>query len=229
MEESGKMSKILVVAPHPDDETLGCGGTLLKHKKMADQVYWLIVTGISEKFGFSENRVRSRNEEIKQISKIYDFDSVYNLQLPTTKLSEIPLGEMIACVSEIFGRIEPEVVYIPYRGDVHSDHKVVFDVVASCTKCFRYNSIRRVLAYETISETDFGINPDILGFRPNVFVNISNYLEKKIQALNMYPSELGDFPFPRSEQAVRSLARLRGVAAGCNAAEAFMLLKQIIL
>lgn len=223
------MSKILVVAPHPDDETLGCGGTILKHKKMGDQVYWLIVTGISEEFGFSENRVRLRNEEINQVSKIYDFDSVYNLQLPTTKLDEIPMGEMIASVGKIFERIEPEVVYIPYRGDVHSDHKVVFDVVAACTKWFRYNSIRRVLAYETLSETDFGINPDNLGFRPNVFVDISNYLEKKIKALNLYEGEMTEFPFPRSEQAVRSLAQLRGAAAGCKAAEAFMLLKEIVL
>lgn len=223
------MSKILVVAPHPDDETLGCGGTIIKHKKMGDKVYWLIVTCISEEFGFPENRVRLRNEEINQILKIYDFNSVYKLQLPTTKLDEIPLGEMIASVGKIFKLIEPEVVYIPYRGDVHSDHKVVFDVVVSCTKWFRYNSIRRVLAYETLSETNFSINPDNLGFRPNVFVDISNYLEKKIKALNMYEGEIGEFPFPRSEQAVRSLAHLRGAAAGCNAAEAFMLLKEIIL
>ena len=222
------MSKIVVVAPHPDDETLGCGGTILKHKRMGDQVYWLIVTCISEEFGFSKDRVRLRNEEIDQISKIYDFDSVYNLRLPTTKLDEIPLGEMIASVGRIFERIEPEVVYIPYRGDVHSDHKVVFDVVVSCSKWFRYNSIRRVLAYETLSETDFGINPENHGFRPNVFIDMSVYLEKKIKILNIYKGEVGEFPFPRSEQAVRALAHLRGATAGCNAAEAFMLLKELI-
>ena len=99
--------------------------------------------------------------------------------------------------------------------------------MVACTKCFRFHSIKRILAYETISETDFGMNPSYNTFRPNVYIDISKYLEMKLEIMRIYASELGDFPFPRSEKAIRALAALRGAAAGCEAAEAFMLLKEI--
>jgi LmbE family N-acetylglucosaminyl deacetylase len=158
---------------------------------------------------------------------MYGFASVHDLGLPTTLLDTLPLGDIVQAVSRVFNVVRPEVVYLPYRGDAHSDHKVVFDAAAACTKSFRYPSIRRVLAYEALSETDFGIDPDASGFRPNVFNDISAHLEDKIAILKVYASELEDFPFPRSEQAVRALAALRGVVAATQAAEAFMLLKEL--
>lgn len=221
------MRKVLFVAPHPDDETLGCGGTILRHKAEGDDICWLIVTGISEVMGFTSEKVSLRDKEIKTVADLYRFDSLYNLRLPTTRLDDLPMAELIERIGAIFQRTQPEVVYMPYRGDVHTDHKVVFDAVASCTKWFRYGSIKRVLAYETLSETDFEINPESSGFRPNVFINISPYLNKKLDIMKNYESEMGQFPFPRSEESIKALALLRGAAAGCNAAEAFVLLKEI--
>lgn len=93
------------------------------------------------------------------------------------------------------------------------------------TKWFRYPSVKRILAYETLSETDFGLGTD-LGFRPNIFINIENYLEDKLRAMDIYASELGRFPFPRSDEAIRALATLRGAASGFQAAEAFELLRE---
>ena len=222
------MKQIIVVAPHPDDETFGCGGTLLKHRAAGDDIHWLIITGLQAEHGFSAERVQVRAGEIKKVAGLYRFATVHNLQLPTTKLDVMPLGEIIKQVGMVFKQVNPGVVYLPYRGDVHTDHRVVFDAVAACTKWFRYPSVKRVLAYETISETDFGINPATGSFCPNVFINTSDYLEKKIEIMKVYSSELGQFPFPRSEEAVRALAALRGAASGCRAAEAFMLLKEII-
>lgn len=221
------MSKVLVVAPHPDDETLGCGGTLLKHKSQGDEIVWLIITDISEEEGFTAEKVAARNQEIQLATKVYKYNEVYNLSFPTTKLDAFPLGQIIEKVSAVMRKENPDIIYLPYRGDVHSDHKIVFDAVISCTKWFRYPSVKRVLCYETLSETDFGINPDNNGFRPNVFVKIEDYIEEKIKIIKIYESELGCFPFPRSEQAIRALAMLRGAASGCKAAEAFMLLKEI--
>jgi LmbE family N-acetylglucosaminyl deacetylase len=221
------MKKILVVAPHPDDETLGCGGTLLKHKSNGDKIIWLIVTGIIEAEGFSQEKVESRNSEIEKVTHQYDFDMVYRSNFPTTKLDDFPIGKIVENISAVIKAENPEVIYIPYPGDVHSDHKMVFDTVVSCTKWFRYSSIKRILCYETLSETDFGINPDYNGFRPNVFVNIEEFIEKKIDIMKIYESELGEFPFPRSEKAIQALAMLRGAASGCKSAEAFMLLKEI--
>lgn len=217
--------KIIVIAPHPDDETLGCGGTLLRHRAQGDTIYWLIVTAMQTEKDLPEER---RDAEIQQVAKRYGFSSVHNLRYPTTKLDTIPLNEIIERIGCIFKEITPEVIYLPYHGDVHTDHKIVFDAATACTKWFRYSSIKRVLVYETLSETDFSLNPDNNGFRPNVFIDISNYLETKIEIMKVYASELGKFPFPRSEQAIRALAALRGVAAGCQAAEGFMLLKEIL-
>lgn len=222
------MKKVLVVAPHPDDETLGCGGTLLRHKAQGDEVSWLIITDLSEENGFSPGKVSLRKKEIENVGCLFGFSIIHNLKLPTTRLDRIPMAELIESISNVFQEVQPEVVYLPYPGDVHTDHKIVFDGVASCTKWFRYCFIKRVLAYETLSETDFGINPDSKGFKPNVFVDIAPYLEMKLEIMKVYASELGSFPFPRSEESIRALAALRGVAAGCPAAEAFMLLKEII-
>ena len=104
----------------------------------------------------------------------------------------------------------------------------MFDAVAACTKWFRYKSVKKVLVYETLSETEFSINPDLQGFRPNIFINITDFLDKKIEIMKIFESELGEFPFPRSEEAIRALSSIRGASAGFHAAEAFMLLKEVI-
>jgi LmbE family N-acetylglucosaminyl deacetylase len=222
------MSTVLVVAPHPDDETLGCGGTILRHVERGDEVHWLIVTHIAEATGFSPEQVEQREKELRQVSEEYAFADVTKLAFPATQLDTQPMRMLVAAVGEAFHEVEPEQVYLPYRNDIHTDHAVVFDAVASCTKWFRYPSIRRVLAYETLSETEFVMNPDAGGFRPNVFVDITGHLDRKIDIMGTYKSEFGLHPFPRSATAIRSLAHLRGAASGVDAAEAFMLLKECI-
>lgn len=222
------MRDVMVIAPHPDDETFGCAGTLLKHKMTGDRIHWLIVTRMDESIGFSENQVSDRDHLISQVSKKYGFDTVSCAGLITSRLDEYPLAEVIGKIGKSIASVLPEVIYLPYRGDVHTDHRIVFDAVASCSKWFRFNSIRRVLAYETLSETDFGINPDTNGFRPNVFVDISSHMQSKLELVDMYSTELGEFPFPRSPEAVRALSSLRGAAAGCTSAESFMLLKETL-
>ena len=220
--------KILVIAPHPDDETLGCGGTLLRHKSSGDDIHWLIVTAITEDIGCAHEKILERSLEIQKVSKAYEFASVHQCGFPTTRLDVIPMSDMVQKFSSIFQEVKPNVVYLPYRGDVHTDHHIVCDAVSSCLKWFRYPFVKRVLAYETLSETDTALNPDNNAFRPNVFMDISSFLEKKIDIMKFYKGELGVFPFPRSEEAIRALACLRGAASGFKAAESFMLLKEIV-
>lgn len=222
------MNRVLVVAPHPDDETLGCGGTLLKHKANSDYVHWLIVTDMSTENGFTAEQVITRTDEINEVAKRYGFDGWDNLRFPPARLDTVPAAELVAKIGAIVHKVQPNILYLPYRGDVHSDHKFVFDATAACTKWFRYPSIEKVLIYETLSETEFGINPDSNGFRPNVYHNIEGFLEQKISIMMCYKSEVSAFPFPRSEKAMRALAEYRGVAAGCQTAEAFMLIKEIV-
>jgi N-acetylglucosamine malate deacetylase 1 len=221
------MKTVLVVAPHPDDETLGCGGTLLRHISEGNLVHWLIVTMMTEEAGYLPEIIAQRSREIETVRRLYGFTSVSTLNLPTSHIDESPMSDVIDKIGRIFKQTKPSIVYVPYRGDVHTDHAFVFDAVTACSKWFRYDSVKRVLAYETLSETDFGMNLDAAGFRPTVFMNVTDFLEKKITIMRTYSGELGTFPFPRSEAAIRALATLRGAAAGCNAAEAFMLLKEI--
>jgi LmbE family N-acetylglucosaminyl deacetylase len=220
------MSTVLVVAPHPDDETLGCGCNILRHVEQGDDVYWLIVTHISVELGFSQEKVEQREREIQEVATAYGVENVINLGFPTTRLDAEPMSTLVDAVGEVFHKIEPEQVYVPYRNDIHTDHAVVFDAVASCTKWFRYPSTQRVLTYETLSETDFSIDSDARGFSPNVFVDVEGYVDKKVDIMRIYESEIGTYPFPRSESAIRALATLRGAASGFKAAEAFMLLKE---
>lgn len=222
------MSIILVIAPHPDDETLGCGGTLLRHKSIGDEIHWLIVTNATIDHGFTQQRIDERDREIELISKRYRFDSVSKLNFPTAQLDTIPMGEMVQKMGEAFQEIRPDIVYLPNPGDIHSDHKYVFQSGMSCTKWFRYPFIKRILVYETLSETEFGINPSVIKFTPNVYVDITPFLHQKLEIMKIYKSEIGDFPFPRSEQAIRALSAYRGAASGFQFAEGFMLIKEVI-
>ena len=219
--------KIIVIAPHPDDEVLGPGGTLLRRKAEGATIAWLIVTTITTESGWSEEKIRQRADEIKRVTSLFGFDSVFELNFPTTQLDRASMGDLVTGISNVFKKFEPEEVFVPHPADVHTDHRLVYDAAASCTKWFRHPSVKRVLAYETLSETDFGLGTN-QGFRPNVFVNIESYLADKLRVMDIYASELGEFPFPRSHEAIQALATLRGASSGFKAAEAFELLRERI-
>ena len=221
------MSTILAIAPHPDDETLGCGGTLLRHRADGDDIHWLILTAMSKEFGYSAKQIITRDKEITAVTEAYNFASVTQFDLPTARLDSEPLGDIVSAIGGAFNSIQPVIVYAPFPGDVHSDHRVAFDAVSACCKWFRHSSVRQVVACEIPSETDFGLDPTRAAFRPNLFVNISDFLDDKIRIMKTYDGEMGDFPFPRSEQAIRALAHNRGSQTGCDAAEAFMILKEV--
>lgn len=218
---------VAVVAPHPDDETLGCGGTLLKHIAQGDRVHWIVFTGISTELGFPEERVRSRDEEIRHVAQSYGFVSTHRLDFPTMQLDRISKADMVGALGSVVKLLGVNTLYVPYRNDAHSDHAAVFDACAVCTKTFRYPSVRSVRVYETLSETEYGVKPEDPGFHPNLFVDIADFLDRKLEIMSIYASEMAPFPFPRSDVALRAQAQLRGTQCGAAAAEAFMLLKEI--
>ncbi len=217
------LDRTLVIAPHPDDELLGCGGTLLRRKSAGHTLGWLIVTGMTKENGWSDERIKKRDKEIQLVASRVGFDKVYCLKLCPARLDEMGKSDLVSRISEVFSNFSPTELFMPHRGDVHSDHRVVFDVVSSCTKWFRYGSVKRVFTYETPSETEFGRAAE-LAFKPNYFVNIEAYLEAKLQMLSIYESEMHEFPFPRSYRAIQALAEWRGANSGYEAAEAFELL-----
>lgn len=222
------MKKILAISPHPDDESLGAAGTLLRHKDSGDELHWLIMTSTVGDPAYSEDFTKKRAAEIERTQDAYGFKSVSVLNFKPASLDSLPLSQIIGDVSAVFQSVQPNIAYLPYRGDAHSDHKIVFDAAIACTKSFRAPFLKSVRVYEALSETDFGNNPDANGFRPNYYVNIDKYLDEKIRILNIFGSEMKAPPFPRSEEAVRALALLRGQVAGTVAAEAFMSLKEVV-
>jgi LmbE family N-acetylglucosaminyl deacetylase len=216
----------LVTAPHPDDELFGCGGTLLRACEDGHETHWAIVTEMTEDSGYSTAQIRMRSEEIDAVALEMGFVSHRSLGFPPAGLTSGHMGRLIDAIGSLIDEINPNVFYLPFYGDVHSDHRIVFDAAIACTKWFRYPSIAKVLCYEVLSETEMSIHPGAGAFQPNLFMDISAYPEKKQTILQHYASELGGFPFPRSPEAVSAQAAYRGATAGFAAAEAFMILRE---
>lgn len=221
------MNKVLIFAVHPDDETLGCGGTLLKHKANGDEIHWVICTDVKESDGHSNKRITTRNKEIEKVEKLYEFDSVHRLGLSTMRIDEYTVSELIGKISNIINQVKPNVVFLPFKGDVHSDHRYFFDAAFSCTKSFRYPFIKKVYMIETLSETEFAPSLVENSFMPNVFIDISSYMDKKLEIMKVFESEIAEHPFPRSIENIEALATIRGAMSNCKYAEGFMLLKSI--
>jgi N-acetylglucosamine malate deacetylase 1 len=223
------MKKILVIAPHPDDETLGCGGALLKHASMKDKIHWLLITNITEENGWEVDKVNQRQKEINKVSKMYGFNSLTKLDFPTMMLDTIPMSELVNEISNVISRIKPDFIYLNYQNDIHTDHQVVFKAVMSSVKSFRHPYIQRILNYETLSETEFAPpSKENIAFQPNVFVDITKFFDKKCEIMMIYDGEVMSPPYPRSLDSIKALAKYRGSRIGVKYAEAFSLLYEKI-
>ena len=219
--------KILVISPHPDDETLGCGGTILKHKDMGDKIYWLIITNIDAKNGWDKDIIKKRQKEIETVAGMYGLEKTFKLDYPTARLDVIPIQEIIESISKVILEIKPEIIYLPSRSDVHTDHQITFKAAYSCTKNFRYPFIKRILMYETLSETEFAPALSENTFIPNVFMDITKYFEKKLEIFKIYKSEVMEGQSPRSLKVIKAFNRYRGSRIGKKYAESFQLLFEI--
>jgi LmbE family N-acetylglucosaminyl deacetylase len=221
------MKKVLVLAVHPDDETLGAGGTILRHISENDKVSWLTITEINKNSGHNKKEVDIRNKELIKVNEKYKFHKSIHLSFTTAKLESYEKSKLISEISSVVNELKPDVIYLQHPGDAHSDHKVVFEAAFACTKTFRYPFIKEIYCMETISETDFSAPYMQNQFIPNHFVDITQFIEDKIKIMNIYKSEIGEHPFPRCKKNIISLANLRGSQAGVQSAEAFMCLKHI--
>ncbi len=208
----------MVIAVHPDDETLGCGGTLLKHKENGDEIYCVFVT----------NGNKYQEKIIPSLEKSYQFKKSFRLDFEELKLDDLSLNEIIPRFISVFNEIKPNILYVPNRSDVHSDHRRTFEALISVTKSFRFPSIKKILMCEVISETDFAFPLPENSFYPNVFVDITQVFEKKKKIIDTFSKELLKAPFTRSIDSIIAHNRYRGSQINCKYAEAFMLLKEII-
>lgn len=219
--------KILVIAVHPDDETLGCGGTILKHVSKGDDVYWLVLTDVFEKYGYSKKQINLEHNICEKVKNIYGFKDMFNLGLPAGNIHLVSFENIIGRLSKIINEINPEIIYMPNRSDVHTDHQIAASAIWSCTKSFRYPFINKIFMYECVSETDAAPALPEKVFIPNAFSDISDFINEKIKILQLYENEIQLPPFPRSIDNIKSLARYRGSIVNKQFAEAFMLVRYI--
>lgn len=223
--------KVLVLAPHSDDETLGCGATIAKHANRGDDVRVCILTAID----FDHPVLKPNKEDIRR--ETYEAMSILGLgrervifkDLPNLLLPDMPLHEVNRVVSEVIFEVKPEILYIPFMYDLHQDHRSVAyaaQVAArTCTEVGR--NIREIYMYETLSETHWNAAQLEGGFQPNVYNDVTGFMKLKLDAVRAYKSQLKEFPNVRCVEALESLAILRGGIAGMLEAEAFVLLRKL--
>lgn len=218
------MSKILVIAPHPDDEVLGCGGAMAKHTKRGDKVYLCFVTKAYAP-EWPEEFLTNRPKEIEKSNKILGVKKTYFLNYPAAKLDTILQKELNEAIARVVNRVKPDVLYIPHKGDLHSDHRLVFEASLVATRP-QGHVIKKILSYEILSETEWGQLINL--FVPGVYVDISKTFKKKIKAIKAYKSELRSRHHPRSLDVIEALAKKRGSEIGVKFAEAFELIREVV-
>ena len=218
------MSRVLVLAAHPDDEVLGMGGTLAVHTGRDDVVRVLVVTdGSSTQYpGDSETRLRKEEEALRAAAELGVMDYVH-LDLPDMRLDTLPHVEVNEIVEKHVADLSPDVVYTPHP-DVNLDHRVLFDSVAVATRPSPGQPVRRLLTYAPTSSTEWTPAP-LDWFVPNWFVDVTATLERKLAAFAHYETERREYPHPRSERAIRAAAELYGASCGCEYAEPFVLVR----
>jgi LmbE family N-acetylglucosaminyl deacetylase len=218
---------VLVIAPHADDEVLGCGGTIARHAAKAERVVVAVVTRGSQPL-FSLETVAQIRKETQEAHRVLGVSETVFLDFPAPQLDQVPLHEVADAIRKVVARVHPDVVYLPHEGDVHLDHKIAFWATLVACRPVTSGTPARLLAYETLSETEWGAPGGRDAFTPTVFVDISNQLDVKTRAMSCFAGQLRVPPHPRSLEAIRSLAHLRGSTAHLQAAEAFMLVREII-
>lgn len=218
--------RVLVIAPHPDDEVLGVGGTIARLGYKGHDVFVTIVTQ-GDPSMFDPAFIEQARQEALEAHRLLGVrDTIFLEGFPAALLDTIPHSQLNQALGKVLHDVEPELLFIPFNGDVHLDHRLVFE---SALVAARPNTqpVRAIYAYETLSETNWNAAPLTPGFLSNTYFDISAFLEVKLKAMSIYQTQLKPFPHERSLEAIRALARLRGATVGFEAAEAFVLIRSI--
>ena len=218
--------RVVVIAPHPDDEVLGCGGVMAKHVEQGDDVQCVVVTRGSSDV-YSDEAVQTVREELRAAHDVLGVKDVRYLDFPAPQLDTVPKHVLADAIRKALFEFEAETVYLPHVGDIHHDHREIYFGVLVASRPHPGCPIRRLLCYETLSETEWSPPTANDVFTPNVFVDIESQLSRKLDAMSCYKSQLKEPPYSRSLVAIESLARLRGMTVGLQAAEAFQLVRDV--
>lgn len=223
---------ILVAAAHPDDEVLGCGGTIARLAHEGHSVFLGIMgQGITSRHSTAGESEKSAVDALRACShRVADLLGIKEIifhDLPDNRFDTVPLLDIAKIVEDLVLRFRPSVIYTHHAGDLNVDHQVLHRAVLTASRPTAGSSVKELYAFEVPSSTEWSFGQLQPIFSPNVFVDIKNTLATKIAAIKLYRTEIRDFPHPRSDEALRALARFRGSATGLEAAEAFILIRKI--
>lgn len=223
--------RILVVAAHPDDEVLGCGGTVAKLAPDADITLAILGEGISSRYDARSDADRAAIEKLhgdaRAVGDLLGAQRVELQGLPDNRFDELPLLDVVKGVEALVRKYEPSVIYTHHPGDLNIDHLVTFRAVMTATRPMAGTPVKTIYAFEVLSSTEWAFQQLQPAFTPNVFVDIAATVEKKVQGMALYESEARAFPHPRSAEAIRVSARRWGSVVGLEYAEAFQLVRDI--
>ncbi len=228
--------RVLVVAAHPDDEVLGAAGAIARHRRQGDAVSVLILgEGISARYPTRQAALASRNggngfhrlrREMAQAHRRLGVTRTFHEQFPDNRFDSVNLLDLVKAVEAVKRKVRPQIVYTHHSGDLNIDHRLTCEAVLTACRPLPGDAVERILSFEVLSSTEWAPPTPRRAFVPNVFIDIGPFLNRKLQAMACYRSELRKPPHPRSLQAIRDQARLWGAKTGVAAAEAFMLVRE---
>ena len=224
---------ILVVAAHPDDEVLGCGGTIAKHAQSGDKVHILIIAEGSTSRQVKRD-VKKSEEALGQLQKsafkaaqILGAEKPFFGNFPDNRLDSVNLLDVIKPIEDIVKEVQPHSVYVHHGGDLNVDHEIAHRAVLTACRPLPKFCVKNIFTYETVSSTEWGVETQT-PFRPTRFINITDTFPNKLNALKAYESEMRPYPHPRSIENIKCLARTRGASVGIECAEAFAVIREVL-
>lgn len=222
------MNRVIIIAPHADDEVLGCGATIAKHVSQGDFIVVIIATNANKGAPelFSQEAVDIVRKEALNAHKILGVNETLFLDFPAPSLNSFPEFKISIDLLKIFENYKPSHLYLPHPGDLHQDHKAIYRSSLVAARPQGNHKISYIYTYETLSETDWTPRNELF-FSPNHFVDVSDHFDKKLKAMSCFYSQLKNFPHSRSLEALEALSKLRGSTIGVHKAEAFMVERQI--
>jgi LmbE family N-acetylglucosaminyl deacetylase len=228
------MKRILIVAAHPDDEILGCGGTIIRRINEGDEVYSLVLgEGITSRYQKrilgEEVKLKELHDSYNKVCKFMGFKNWWLYKFPDNRFDSVDLLDIVKVVESIKEELQPEIVYTHFENDLNIDHRLTFQAVLTACRPLNTESVKEILSFEIPSSTEWVSSSNAVNnFNPNIFVNIEDTIDKKIEAIKIYKSELREYPHPRSLDALRIISQRWGIVSGLNFAEAFITIRKVI-
>jgi len=225
-------SSIMVVAAHPDDEVLGCGGTISRLVREGNNIFIVILgEGITSRYDQRDKadpkNIKNLQSAARRVADLFGVKELFTFNFPDNRFDTVPLLDIVKKLEKLIQDIQPKIIYTHHGGDLNIDHVITFRAVLTATRPIQNCPVREIYAFEIPSSTEWAFGQFSGAFSPNVFMDIRDTLELKIKAMQIYETESGQFPHPRSPKAIQAIAQKWGSTVGSESAESFELVRSI--